>query len=538
VYLLFKFLIDLFLFSKHHTYIMSDTQEMDEFFSEISQEEEFKNAQYHYLPDYNNGAYTSLIKFDTLSLQSDVANLEYFAVPIKLAETNASFSTLVGNMVVLKGSSLSLISGVQVFPEQGTLVDDNTVQFINNRRLEVENNDDWAQSEGVEIMYSKDTSNNRDPNEFSVSAVTDETYSVTATSGAVTAAPTAAASGALVVVAGCNFPTQSSTSTAGTGIRNASFNKGFRDRVIYLWNNRYTSDTTQTTSAMYFWALIPCSHLHDWFRQSGLTFGHRWKINLLTAFGNDTRFHPMLVGGTSATNASYPPTVSIDTGHRCYLVYRKVTPPLRFLKQLETNAIRKVNFLSTETTVFSANTTANFNETITTSIVNPRRVWVELHQAGSLAYATSKGDNTSQETTKVGYCYPATAIGRITNAQIMVDGKPYFENTVGSTVGQLEPWRMLQEQFPNKGQDNMPGSLINYNDFLTTKAIYCFDISRVGGLLKVPNKPVSIGVKFTRIAGNYSGAASTDSMDIIVMIEREMVAEIDHKKGTAKVLEG
>ena len=448
---------------------MSDQQEIHSLFNEEKDNENYQytDAQWAFIPDYNNGSYQNQIQFDTVSAKDQFVDWHtgYLAVPLQVQSSTGTVPYTAGTATApavapaIKASLLSLLYGIVITNGSGaTLVSDNGIQFINNIRLVVENSLDWVNSEGAEIMFSKDTANS-------------------ASVQALSAAP----------------------STTNYGGNSTTFNSGLLNRSILIQNL-----ATFSAGVFSFTAIIPLKLIHDFFMQLDFPIiNMRFQINFLHSFGSNNQY-PCGIAGTGTTAATDIPKFTIGGGiGACRLYYRKLTftPEVaqKLALRMQKGWTKTVKFLCTDFyNILNNNSTVNISQVITPSTVRPLRVWTLLYPAGAITGQTLPS--------------PLVATGQLTNVNLSINNINYYQN---SLVLPHEFWEQLREQFPNMGSSSTLGSMINYNDFITLYRYHCFDISRLKDRLKNPNDSVSILLTASR------AESAPAAMDYVFLVERE-----------------
>ena len=503
---------------------MADTELLQNMFTEMPKAKNFTDSQWIQLTDYNNGSYTTQIQFDTDSLKDDFVSFHdaFVSIPFQVKPTSGNYTS--ASLVAMKASLLSLIYGVQVINASnsgGTLVNDVGVQFINNLRLCIEKSSDWGNSEACEIQFAKDMNDTRDPNatllQYSTTATSGITYTFdeSKTTFTSTCASTATGTGSLVLSAGSGIsmlnPLQSGI---GNGINNDYYNEGFAKRVMFLQNQ-----STIVGGAIQCTACIPLALLHDFFNQLDFPiYNMRWKIILMLASGSV--YPPIMVGNGTRQG------ITTVTGP-CTLYYRKLQLPAEALSNLKNVKQKQIDFISTDfvTPAYNNSVTTGLQLPISSSTIMPLRLWSLLYPAGTI---TAQAD-ADPSTTSSGYCSPLCATGQLTNANVSINNKPYFEYNYNKSY---EFWQALKEQFPGFGQGDTLGSMLNYNDFLSNFRYHVFDISRLkGDRLKAPNNAVTIQL-------NCARSDSNGAMDYIVLVERLSSLVLDFEKSAVRSIYG
>lgn len=131
------------------------------------EEVSFSDAQWFYLPDVNQGSYNNIIQYYTTPLKQQFIDYHnaYLRIPMQVLMFNGPLSASSGAQtlvtrpptVALRQSVLNLITNINVATDQGqTIVNDINTQFINNIRLEVENDEGWMRSDGPMLDYAYD----------------------------------------------------------------------------------------------------------------------------------------------------------------------------------------------------------------------------------------------------------------------------------------------------------------------------------------------------------------------------------------------
>jgi hypothetical protein len=151
-----------------------DVEQINNFMSNSDREEvSFSDAQWLYLPDSNQGSYNNILQFYTTPLKQQFIDYHnaYLRIPVAMEFLNtvadgtsgAPAATTINHRpptAAFRKSVLSLFSNINVATDQGqTIVNDINTQFVNNIRLDVENDEGWIRTEGSYLDYSYDRFN-------------------------------------------------------------------------------------------------------------------------------------------------------------------------------------------------------------------------------------------------------------------------------------------------------------------------------------------------------------------------------------------
>jgi hypothetical protein len=139
-----------------------DIEQIDNIFSTADKQDvQYSDAQWLYLQDNNNAQYSNYVQFITTTLKQQFIDYHnaYVWMPMRIElQRNTTFGgRTLPPFVAMRESVLSLIGNQLVSTDQGqTIVNDINTQFINNIRLEVENNLDWVWSNGSDYDFAYD----------------------------------------------------------------------------------------------------------------------------------------------------------------------------------------------------------------------------------------------------------------------------------------------------------------------------------------------------------------------------------------------
>jgi hypothetical protein len=148
-----------------------DVEQINNIMTNADREEvSFSDAQWLYLPDVNQGSYQNILQFYTTPLKQQFIDYHnaYLRVPFSLEFLLGTGSATTGALSVanhpplaaLRQSVLNLFTNINISTDQGqTIVNDINTQFINNIRLEVENDEGWMRSDGPMLDYAYDRYN-------------------------------------------------------------------------------------------------------------------------------------------------------------------------------------------------------------------------------------------------------------------------------------------------------------------------------------------------------------------------------------------
>jgi hypothetical protein len=130
---------------------------------------------------------------------------------------------------------------------------------------------------------------------------------------------------------------------------------------------------------------------------------------------------------------------------------------------------------------------------ISASTVHPLRLWALFPTAGNIR-GSAQGNTLS------------TYVGRLTNAQVRINNTNYYDQPL-QTDKQF--YDVLKSQMVTTP---LHEGLIDFNDFLSTYHVHCFDLSRVADRLRSPNESVSLELDATRY--------DTNTCDNFYIVER------------------
>ena len=457
---------------------------------------EFSDSQMGILYDTNNNAYTNAVNFDTLELSSKWSQLEYLTIPLQISPTAPAVFSARPN-IAFKGSVLSLISGVQVKTGSGTtIVDETESSFLTEHiKMMLENDDDWAKSEGIEIQWSKDRG----------------------VSGAESRLVDAAR------IAPPQTAEHSGATTATSSALRVDANLGFIERHHALLDATQNSDlgyTADLSAGVNVVVKIPLKYVSSYFANKNFPdINTRLKITFFLNLSTSSYdYKPLCFGKVNATVESGGScVVKIQQGKPCQLYYREVkfSPSEAKLvaDQLRAGFTKEIHYTHYEINRSNKNiaSTASFSHVITTNSTNPQRVWVLCHPTGVVD----------------GQTWPnplVTGSHGLTSANVKINGSNYFDSDFSTPI---ELWEELKRQMPPSLSGQSRLSQLTYSDFLKTFRIHCFDLTRSNNRKQDPNAPVTLLMKASPI--------SATAIDIIYIVETKKVCKMTFGLSQVKI---
>lgn len=168
---------------------------------------------------------------------------------------------------------------------------------------------------------------------------------------------------------------------------------------------------------------------------------------------------------------------------------------------------RSVKFISTDYVPWSglasiapagSNTSGGaMNQTLTTSVVQPLRVWALLYPvfAGTAVgtSGTTQNIQSANALQRSDYSW-GTIPGFLQDVQIQVNNLPYFRNVINQGGNYPQDWyERIKEQVPAGW-----GASFSYLDYIHTWCAHCIDVSRLSDRLQSPTQSVSLQITSNR----------------------------------------
>lgn len=233
--------------------------------------------------------------------------------------------------------------------------------------------------------------------------------------------------------------------------------------------------------------------------------------------------NPQVLPGLLTTVTAPTITYANITNGGCRLWYKSVKyspeDAARVSEMFAKGYTRSVKFLSTDYIPYGGITAIAPNgalsQTLTTSVVQPLRVWVLLYPVFSDGTATAGTVvKTSNGTTTNGQ--PANALQRsdyswgvipgfLKDVQIQVNNLPYFRNVINPGGNYPQDWyERMKEQVPAGW-----GADFSYTEFIHTWCAHCIDVSRLSDRLQSPTQSVSLQITANRSDAGPWGVVPT-----------------------------
>lgn len=468
---------------------------------------EYLSTEWEYLTDDNSTSYSSSsdsvkITYDTTPFSSKFVNYcnSYIAIPFSIS--NGSYTS--ASIVALKQSFLSLISGIVLTTATGESIfnqpPSSCMDLFNNMRLICMSTSDEIKDLKEILALQKDE--NIDSSNPLISAPHGfinclRPISMTGTVSSFLPADTYGF-----------FPPTSQTGLYG------GFNHGLEYR-----KNRTMATLAGTEFTIY--AAIPLRFLHDFFTHLNfpmLGANFRLEITLNSAAKS-------LISYTSQTDATaLAPTVRIATaidnsGNRTRLYLQTVKMPPDVLSEtltaLNSGVVKRFTFY--DPIVYRKNgwgTSTSMNDVLTQSVVKPYR----LMMMGAMTGRVIETGNVLA---------PANSILNLDKFNLKINGSPFFKQSLSSKNQQYEEFLRAWGVKDTPDSALTQRSYINFDDFKGLYALTSADLSGVKKLLSSETTPCYIELDCTR--------NSATDIDLIVWIEREMIAEISMNGKDLKV---
>jgi hypothetical protein len=480
-----------------------DDLEISEFFDQNlrfnGNTETFSDVQYLYQTDTNQGSYTGQVNFNLTSVSTKLQILSdsYLVLPLRVTSASGTnpYTSFAANKLAIKNSLLSLIQGVSVTTGSGTsFVNETTgaTSILANLRLMLESSLDIVNGCGQELHFGgKDTAT-----------------SIPLLDRTVAPQP-----------------------TTGNATVDVTSNRGLANRV-----QCFVDAGTFTNSGFNFVAYIPLKFIHPIFQAMSFPLIN---LPLLIQFNiagttDYSGYQPFTcatqaAGGyvsaagaataTAALAASDAPRVTINisstdhttgfTPNACRLYLKTVSLHAKTAQALAAKVqdgfSKYIDFTVADLFKFpnvaiqgGAGVTQSLSQTITSSAVCPRRIWVLPVATGTLASA----NNT----------FPAW-LGdyQFSQANLAINSANYYQNNL---MSQYEMYQILKDQCPD-GQGQ-----ISYYDYLNGCNPLVFDISRLKQLDL--NAPCSL-----QFESQIQCKSSTTAFDLLCIVERSVTLKLN-----------
>jgi hypothetical protein len=383
--------------------------------------------------------------------------------------------------LAFKTSALSAITRVACRTAGGTTIFDeqNVGVFSNALRLLMESDENWEAISAPEIHYSRDR-----PTDGEFGMNTSATI-VSPSLAKYTAAPGTVAAG-------------------DAGNKDSPYyNQGFKKRNEYF-RSACAGDTGVPSAVVNDFQMnlrIPLSYLHDFFKQLKFPL---LGVQLEFEFYLDSpTLIPITVGSTvpGTALAGGNGVITINTaglGARLYYesVFLKPSQNALASSRLVSGFSKLVKF---KTYTLQQDTATNrppdtaVSFTISSSAVQPKRVWVLTYPTGLVSGST----------------WPSvliTGANGLTNVQLSVNNRPQYNNYLSTPAEQYAEFLSSARL----GGSSVPEALISYEDFRLRSRLMCLDLTRFSGSQADPNAPVVLS-----IVGKTLSAVATDTYYII-----------------------
>lgn len=533
---------------------------------EDSKAREFRSSEWKYIQDTNNGSYNAgNITFRTNHIRNVWKSWydAYVAIPISVSSSGSAYDG--GELVAYKQSFLSSVYGLHAKLNGTTVLNDTNVQYINNLRLLVNKSVDWANINGPEIGYAKDSSASVDssmghPN--SGEALTG-TITIEAADNTLVGSGTAFAVeldvGDRIVTAGgrayqiteitsatvAEHSSETNTGEAAVAFSrhqnsadhpNEDFNEGFFRRAAYLsgnYNYRTNASKPPVAADHVNWiASGPTPHANNSdFGTAGAALSYSRVLELplryLHPFFESLNF-PMvnddfeLVIQTHNNSSQTFDQLNVPTGSlagamviraTCRLYYRELEfqpdDASKINDMLRNGMVKRVRYNVCDVYSRLANTSTTFSELVTSSAINPVRLWVQMYAQGMLALGVASNA-------------PQNATIRPLTSQLKINNVNLFDDRL-ETVD--EHWQELKRQLAhiddNKSQINKMDYINNFIGFNV------YDIERYGDDKVNEDTSNELVLQMTKPSTNC---------DILMLLEKREVVELQMSDGNLKAI--
>ena len=451
----------------------------------------FASSDLANLSDLQSNTYNNQLSYDFLSATSDLIDVHEGFLEIVVAVTGGAAFASASPLVAFKGAVTALFRGITILLDGQTIHTEYESEFgtVLNTLL---TSATWKEGCKDQLFSGKDY------------------------------APSVVVSG-LNTAAGLTSPKTNYFSAAPLATANNisnTFNQGFVERNISVLNNAIATQAPPTTAGFSATAYIPLVYLSDFFKKCGLITNCRYQVQFALNTAHAAPTYPPMAAGTLANGTVETAPIVNITSSRLWYRRVKLDPECTviFEERLRSGGfdrdIRFIerNFYTNFTNVSGTNT---FTHLLDSAVIAPQRIWVWTVPTGQLT-----------TTTWPSHC--ATGAYGIQKVQVTVANTPYFPTTYDDQI-------MLWDAFKDEvmpvmdGEDN--GCQINWNDWVNTHRIYCFNISRVKDQQRDPNQPVNIV-----LSGSLTGTGT--AVDFIYVIEKAKKVNVKFGSGRVQVTQG
>lgn len=544
--------------------------------------DDFNSSEYLYCSDFNQGSYAGgIIKIDTLTAKDQfwIPADSYVFIPITITASSTTPLTS-GDPIAWKQSILSLITGITVNSGSGqTLVNDQSIQYINHIRRLLECSWEAQQTNMNELSFFKDTSL---PGTCATGAASNV---IAAGMGYWTAPVGSSYQGSPQPYSNINAPLAyafagSNGFTGAIGAFNTNavvagispyLNEGF-DRRVKLFKTNSSFSAGVYSAAVF----IPLRYLHPIFEKMDFpVINTRFQILLYTASvqaGTPLNGMPVLVGqqqavapvaGNVAVGATQPTVnVAIGTnggattsayGNQCSLYYRKVTyspeDTAKVGKLLQSGHTVTLEYPVCDyypsITLNQAYTSLNNRtDTISPSTVAPLRVWQLILPVGWFANGlTTILSNNSWAPTVSGTAgaqqqVPFQTNSTVQRGNILVNSQRYYDNDLGANqngTAYHDFYEVFEEQTVGHGFSDNLASVVGFYDFVGPLNLNVYDVSRIKDRLANPSEAVNLQCNYQ--VTQQSGTVTVQS-DVLYLVERNVVAVMRFDQGAVSIAIG
>lgn len=443
------------------------------------------------------------INFDTKGFTDDkwIHHHEgYITVPCSVTGTTTDFVYLnrASIKVAVKNGIYQLIHRCQV-KLNGTIIENaNNINFWNHVKRMVDEDIEYADSQGVLYHEAKDTTEFSDYVKYKY---------------VTTAVPAVAAGASASAIA----------ATIADVAENLKFNKGFADRVKLL--NPYFKQKGATDAFISFTAVIPLRYLSDFFEQLKfpiLDMQLELQLGISGRAGNSVQ--PFMIDSASRgtygepkfiiakeDQANYPP--SENSACRLWLPEVEMTDEAK-LALTKSSLSKTVAFHSAKVvkTTVAGNTAIEFP--LTQTFQMPRRLWVLIMDP-----------NKQKDSDHASPCCTASK-ARLTRANLLIDGQQLFPNDIEH---EHQFYKLFKDELFNGGEDYSNGSLVSWADFsgLGIHKYYVFNMTKF--MESHPNPLKSFNLTFR---GTVVGDPAV-TYDVYFLVEHEVNVAIKMREKKA-----
>jgi hypothetical protein len=347
-------------------------------------------------------------------------------------------------------------------------------------------------------------------------------------------------------------------------------NTGFEDRGSYLLQmanctyyvlNAGTVGTSDAyISRMECLLTIPLRLLHSfWDACDNPMKGIRWLLTFqlckeLNSVARYYGFNNRLPGSAVTYNIGKA-NVGGNYFPSCMLKYKAITLPDNFQEIVSENAdklnTKYIHFVTTDIYDSLTNqTVAPTSFQVSTGTVRPIRMWIYGPAAGALTSSATLGGDEPNGGARagafVGQSLPNTSVLHLQSLNVRLNNTNRFQQPLNS---QQLLWDEVVENFQCLGLSNDHGSMINYTDFAIPNANglsvgptsgsqkfqglyswYCVNLSRKQG--RTDDQALNIILDAVRMNGE------TAPFDMVILVEREMVAKLIFNQNSAQIIVG